>query len=228
MPGAEALRVTIDSKAFGGRPVLSGVRFTAGPGEVLALLAPSGTGKTTALRITVGLDRVFAGSVARPAGRIGAMFQEPRLLPWLSVAANIGLVAPELSCEAVEELLTEVDLAGQGDLLPKQMSLGMARRAAMARAISVKPSLLVLDEPFASLDPSLAARLAAAVTRQARAFGATVLIATHDLDQALAIADRILVLAGTAPATLAADFASSSAAAEEIRTRFTFLERGAR
>jgi NitT/TauT family transport system ATP-binding protein len=94
--------------------------------------------------------------------------------------------------------------------------------------LAVAPSLLVLDEPFASLDPGLAARLASTVMRQARGIGATVLMATHDLDQALAIADRILVLAGTAPATLVADIASSAASAGEIRTRFTFLEGGGR
>ena len=228
MPGAEALRVDIASKAFGESLVLSAVRFSAAPGEVLALLAPSGTGKTTALRIVLGLDREFSGSVVRPAGRIGAMFQEPRLLPWLSVADNIRLVAPSLTRQAADGLLAGVGLQGQGDLLPKQVSLGMARRVAMVRALAVRPSLLVLDEPFASLDPRLAAELAVAVTRQARACGAIVLVATHDLDQALAIADRILVLTGTAPATLAADIAAPAASAAEIRTRFAFLERNGR
>lgn len=223
-----AMKVSITTKSFGARPVLAEVRFNARPGEVLALLAPSGTGKTTALRIVMGLDRDFSGSVERPAGRIGALFQEPRLLPWLSVAANIRLVAPEVTQAAMDALLADVDLHGQGDLLPKQISLGMARRAAIVRALAVGPSLLVLDEPFASLDPGLAARLASTVMRQARGIGATVLMATHDLDQALAIADRILVLAGTAPATLVADIASSAASAGEIRTRFTFLEGGGR
>ena len=222
------MRVVIDGKAFAGKPVLSGVRFSANAGEVLALLAPSGTGKTTALRIVLGLDRDFAGSVARPAGRTGAMFQEPRLLPWLSVAANISLVAPALTRAAIDTLLADVGLQGQGDLLPKQISLGMARRVAIVRALAVRPSLLVLDEPFASLDPSLAARLAAEVTRQARDIGAIVLVATHDLDQALAIADRILVLTGTAPASLAADMASPSMSAAEIRTRFPFLNSNGR
>jgi ABC-type nitrate/sulfonate/bicarbonate transport system ATPase subunit len=219
------LRVDIGSKSFGGRPILAAVKFNAGPGEVLAVLAPSGTGKTTTLRIVSGLDANFAGSVVRPAGRIGAVFQEPRLLPWLSVIANIKLVAPDLTTKAADDLLGAVGLQGQGDLLPKQISLGMARRVAMVRALAVQPSLLILDEPFASLEPSLALRLAVTVTRQARDCGATVLVATHDLDQAAAIADRILVLSGTAPATLAADVVSSAAAAAEIRTRFAFLER---
>ncbi len=224
MPGAEGLRVAIEGKAFGGCPVLSGVRFSAVAGEVLALLAPSGTGKTTALRVVLGLDRDFAGSVARPAGRIGAMFQEPRLLPWLSGVANIRLVAPALTREAAERRLGDFGLQGQGDLLPKQMSLGMARRVALARALAVNPSLLVLDEPFASLDPGLAARLGTEVMRQARQIGAIVLMATHDLGQALAVADRILVLGGTAPARLAADILSASASAEEIKAEFGFLQ----
>ena len=232
MPGDKAvpdntgLRVVIDSKAFARVPVLSQVRFEARTGEVLALLAPSGTGKTTTLRIVLGLDRDFAGSVVRPAGRIGTVFQEPRLLPWLSVAANIALVAPELTRAAVDGLLASVGLHEQGDLLPKQISLGMARRAAIVRAMAVRPSLLVLDEPFASLEPNLAARLAASVTRQARDRGAIVLVATHDLDQALALSDRVLVLGGGAPATLVEDIVASPALAGEMRTRFAFLERG--
>ena len=226
VPGDSGLRVDIGSKAFGGTPVLSKIRFDAKAGEVLALLAPSGTGKTTALRIVLGLDRKFVGSVVRPMGRIGAVFQDPRLLPWLSVAANIGLVAPHLTAASVDALLARVGLQGQGGLLPKQISLGMARRAAIVRALAVAPSLLVLDEPFASLEPSLAAGLAAAVTRQARDLGAIVLVATHDLDQALAISDRVLVLGGDTPATLAADIVASPALAGEIRGRFGFLERG--
>jgi NitT/TauT family transport system ATP-binding protein len=220
------MNVIIRNKSFGARPVLAEVCFKAQPGEVLALLAPSGTGKTTALRIVMGLDKDFAGSVERPVGRIGAVFQDPRLLPWLSVAANIRLVAPDMTRAAVDTLLGWVGLQDQGDLLPRQISLGMARRAAIVRALAVRPSLLVLDEPFASLDPGLAARLAAVVIRRARDVGATVLMATHDLDQALAVADRILVLSGSAPAILAANIAASVSSAAEIRSKFAFLEPG--
>ena len=216
-------QVTIESKVFGARPVLEAVRFSASACEVLALLAPSGTGKTTALRIVLGLDNGFDGAVQRPAGCIGAVFQDPRLLPWIDVAANLRLVAPALTDAEIVALLDGVGLTGVAAYLPKQLSLGMARRVALARAMAVKPSLLVLDEPFASLDPSLAASLSVKVVTQARALGAVVLFATHDLDQAIAIADRILVLAGNAPATLAADVPALSTTAPALRRQFPFL-----
>jgi ABC-type nitrate/sulfonate/bicarbonate transport system ATPase subunit len=207
MPGAEALRVSIASKRFGARQVLTDLRFTAAPGEVLALLAPSGTGKTTALRIVLGLDRAFEGQVVRPAGPMGAVFQDPRLLPWLDIAANLRLVAPGLTTAEIDGLLALVSLEGAGRY-PRELSLGMARR--------VHPVLLVLDEPFASLDPSLALTLSRAVIARARADRATVLLASHDLDQALAIADRILILGGP-------DLAASGTDAATLRAQFPFL-----
>ncbi len=236
MPGATRLDLHIEAKAVrtpGGaaRTVLRDVRFSAGPGEFLAVFAPSGTGKTTTLRVVLGLDRDFAGAVQRPAGRVGVVFQEPRLLPWLTVAENLRLVAGEgTDAPDIAALLEQVGLPGAADRRPGELSLGMARRAALARALIVDPTLLVLDEPFASLDPQLVSQLAGVVSRWARKHAATVLLATHDLDQALGIADRILVLSGT-PATLAADLAvpdpadvaAVTALRDGLRARFPFL-----
>ena len=213
------------------RAVLRDVAFSAGAGELLALFAPSGTGKTTALRVTLGLDRDFVGEVRRPAGRVGAVFQEPRLMPWLTVAENLRLVMPEGSSEPdIAAILDAVGLPHAENLRPGALSLGMARRAALARALVVEPRLLVLDEPFASLDPLLAGQLSAIVARWARQHAAIVLMATHDLEQALSAADRILVLSGT-PATLAADLAvpdrtnvfAVTALRADLRARFAFL-----
>jgi len=223
VPGAEPLRVEIEAKAFGTHSVLHNVRFTASAGEVLAVLAPSGTGKTTVLRIAMGLDREFVGTARRPAGRLGAMFQEPRLLPWLSVGANLRLVEPGLGDADIERFLALAGLQGCAGCLPKQLSLGMARRVALARALAVRPALLVMDEPFASLDARLGARLGHAVTAHAREIGAIVLMATHDLDQARAIADRLLVLSGSSPATLGADLPAAAASAADLRARYGFL-----
>lgn len=240
MPGAAPLSVRIAAKRFpaagregGAREVLHEVAFDGTPGEVLALFGPSGTGKTTALRIVLGLDRDFAGSVRLPPGRVGAVFQEPMLLPWMTVADNVGLVAaPGASAPEVGALLDEVGLPGAGPLLPRELSLGMARRAALARALSVSPGLLVLDEPFASLDAGLGAQLSQVVARRARQDGMLVLLTTHDLDQALLIAHRVLVLAGR-PATLAADLAvprddeaGLAALRDDLHRRFPFLAPG--
>jgi ABC-type nitrate/sulfonate/bicarbonate transport system ATPase subunit len=134
------------------------------------------------------------------------MFQEPRLLPWLTVEANLRLVARRDSVVAGEiaALLAEVGLASAELLHPKELSLGMARRVALVRAMIGHPVLLVLDEPFASLDPKSAAGLKGVILRSARRDGALVLLTTHDLDQVLGFADRLLLLAGQ-PARLAAD-----------------------
>src|SRR5271170_6575741 len=173
MTGA-VLDVRIDAKSVpepGGelRPILLDVCFSAEPGEFLALFGPSGTGKTTTLRIALGLDPDFQGLVRRPDARVGVVFQEPRLLPWLTVADNLRLVMSDgASVPDISGLLQQVELPGIEQRRPRELSLGMARRVALARALAVDPQLLVLDEPFASLDPALAARLAGTVSRWAR------------------------------------------------------------
>lgn len=235
MPGDAELAVRIGAKSYSGaghrREVLREVSFAGRSGEILALLAPSGSGKTTILRIVLGLDRDFEGEVSRPEGRVGVMFQEPRLLPWLTVAANLRLVGG--AAAEIAGLLAAVGLAGTETLHPKALSLGMARRVALVRALLGRPRMLVLDEPFASLDPRAAAELAALVAQAARRDGALVLLSTHDLDQGLGIADRLLVLAGT-PASLAADCPTSQAGRapnaparphfkQKLLSRFPFL-----
>ena len=233
MPGDAALDLHIASKSFrapdGARePVLRDIRLLAGPGEFLALLAPSGTGKSTTLRIVLGLDEDFAGHASRPPGRLGVVFQEPLLAPWLTVAENIRLVVADgVAPPDIPAILDEVGLPGAEGRYPRELSLGMARRAALARALAVAPDLLVLDEPFASLDPQLAATLAGVVARWAARTRAIVILATHDLTQALGLANRILVLSGR-PATLAADLKVPGAKGreafrDEVLGRFPFL-----
>ena len=206
------LEIQIDRKIFTAadgtqRPVLRNITFSIAHGEVIALLGASGIGKSTTLRILLGLDNDFEGRITRATGRAGVMFQEPRLLPWLTVADNLRLVVTrDMPPPDIQALLAMVRLPDAGNLYPRQLSLGMARRVALARALAVSPEVLVLDEPFASLDPQLTATLAEVIERWTRDTGAAVLLATHDLAQALHLASRILVLAGT-PATLAADVA---------------------
>jgi len=237
----QRLLVRIETKTYadpsgGRREVLRDVAFTGGAGEIIALLAPSGAGKTTTLRIVLGLDRDFVGEVRCRPERIGVMFQEPRLLPWLTVEANLRLVASadtRGSDEEIASLLSVVGLAGTETLHPRALSLGMARRVALVRALLGHPRLLVLDEPFASLDRESAAAVIGLITRTARHDGALVLLTTHDLDQALGFADRLLLLAGQ-PARLAADCptraephsrdaTSLAGLREKLLTRFPFL-----
>jgi NitT/TauT family transport system ATP-binding protein len=232
------LELDIRAKSFAGadgvpRPVLRDTRIAVRPGEVLALLGRSATGKSTLLHIALGLDADFEGTVTLPRGRIGAVFQEPRLLPWLTVEANLRLVAGAAGpAPDIPALLAAVGVPEAALLRPGELSLGMARRVALARALAVAPALLVLDEPFASLDPRLVATLADLVAQEARGRGAAVLLATHDLEEALAIADRLLVIAGR-PAGLASDVALPPEAearanvAEGLRARFAFLRRDA-
>jgi NitT/TauT family transport system ATP-binding protein len=204
------LDVRIDRKTFltesgAERTVLRDVHFTVARGEVVGLLGASGAGKSTVLRILLGLDEAFEGEVRRDCRRIGVVFQEPRLLPWLTVADNIRLVVTgDMPQPDIEALLDAVRLPHVARLRPRQLSLGMARRVALARALAISPELLVLDEPFASLDARLGAGLAESVSSWARRSGAAVVVATHDLAQALERVSRLLILA-EAPTTLCAD-----------------------
>lgn len=176
--------------------------MTAAAGEVVALVGPSGCGKTTALGIIAGLDRAFEGTVSigpRPDGepaRLGYVFQEPRLLPWRTVRQNLLLALPKSRRlgSAVDLMLEAMELSALADLFPTQLSLGMARRVALARAFVVEPDLLLMDEPFVSLDEPTAVKLRALLVRMLERRPATVLLVTHNLREALALADRLLIL----------------------------------
>lgn len=174
---------------------LADVRFAVAPGEFVCLIGPSGAGKTTTLRLILGLDAGFEGEIRRPAGSLAAVFQEPRLLPWRSVDDNIRLALPEgIPHIDLQALFALVGLEGVGSLYPGELSLGMARRVAIARAFAVQPALLTLDEPFASLDDETADRLRGALLSAWAARPTAALMVTHNLREAIALADRILVM----------------------------------
>ena len=200
-PTVPFLTVDVTRKEAGGRTVIEGLRFSLLAGEIVALVGPSGCGKTTLLRLVGGLDRRFEGRIAWASGaapRIGTVFQEPRLLPWRTVRQNIALVHPP-DPAAAEALLTQLGLAPYGGLYPPALSLGMARRAAIARAFAIQPALLLLDEPFVSLDPAMAEQGRAVLTAAWAARRCAALLVTHDLAEAASLADRILLLS-TGPA----------------------------
>jgi NitT/TauT family transport system ATP-binding protein len=186
------------------RAVLRDVAFSVRQGEICALLGPSGCGKTTLLRIISGLDRDFEGRIAvPPAHKIGMVFQEPRLLPWRSVAQNLRLVG-HASDGDLAEIAEALGLSRHLDHFPGELSLGLARRVAIARAFAVKPDLLLLDEPFVSLDAALAARLREELLALVLKRDTATILVTHDVGEAISIADRIIVLS-QAPGHVVAD-----------------------
>jgi len=207
---SDRLDVNIKRKSYraasgGYRHILGHVSLGLNSGEVAALVGPSGCGKTTFLRIVVGLDRDFEGSVRLPSsGKLGVVFQEPRLLPWRTVEENVRLVAPQANEAALQALFITLGLAEHRRHYPGELSLGLARRVALARAFAVEPNLLVLDEPFVSLDVALAARMRAELVELVSRQPVTTLLVTHSIEEAIEIADRVVLLSA-APASLLGD-----------------------
>ncbi len=185
--------------------VLDGLRFSLRSGEVGALVGPSGCGKTTLLRIIAGLDRDYEGRAALPDhGRLGVVFQDPRLLPWRTVEQNVRIAAPEASDATLNALFRTLGLEAHRAHFPGELSLGLARRVALARAFAVEPHLLLLDEPFVSLDDALAARLRDELAELVTRRPVTTLLVTHDVGEAIGLADRLLFLTAS-PARVLAD-----------------------
>jgi ABC-type nitrate/sulfonate/bicarbonate transport system ATPase subunit len=204
------LEVDIARKAFtnaaGERlDVLADFNFALGAGEVGVFVGPSGCGKSTMLKILAGLDHDYQGRVMRPAdARIGMVFQEPRLLPWRSVEENVRLAAP-LADEAKLSALFEVlELDTHRSHFPGELSLGLARRVALARAFAVEPDFLILDEPLASLDDSLAARLRDQIATLVDSRSVTTLLVTHNVEDAVRLGDRLFLLSSR-PARIIAE-----------------------
>ena len=191
-----ALAVHIARKRYpGGAPVLQDLGFSANAGEFLAIVGPSGAGKTTLLRILCGLDGDFSGTVqTQGQANIGFVFQEPRLMPWLTVAQNLRLLDPGISAQRLQALLASVGLDDCSARFPRQLSGGMQRRVALLRAFLLKPNLLLMDEPFQSLDAPTAQHLRAMVLGLWSQSRPTVVFVTHSLPEALALADRVLFL----------------------------------
>jgi NitT/TauT family transport system ATP-binding protein len=167
------------------------------PESMTVLMGPSGCGKTTMLRIVAGLDDRYTGRVGtHPDIRIGLMFQEPRLLPWRTVKQNIMLVAaPDFTEEDLDRLAHAVGIADMLPRYPQELSLGLARRVALARAFATKPDLLLLDEPFVSLDERTADRLRKLLLDVWRARPTTAILVTHNAREAIMLADQLVLLA---------------------------------
>lgn len=202
------------------RPVLRDLDLTVASGEVLAIVGPSGCGKTTLLRLLAGLEAPERGRVlidGQPVAGVGGdravIYQEPRLLPWLTVLDNVafgldlrGVPAPEAR-ERARHYIRLVGLAEFEGAWPRQLSGGMAQRVGIARALTVRPRILLLDEPLGALDAMTRLTMQDELTRIWRDERVTMVLVTHDLEEAIFLADRVLVLSsdGTAPAVIGVD-----------------------
>ncbi len=200
------LRLCALSKTYpNGTEALADVTLDVPQGEIVAFVGGSGCGKTTMLRLIAGLEQASKGRVEldgetlnAPHPGVGVIFQEPRLLPWLTVAQNIGFgldALPRAERQArVEEALLRVGLAGYGGRWPRELSGGQAQRVAIVRALVARPKVLLLDEPFSALDAFTRASLHEHLIGLWEAHKPTLLLVTHDVEEAVTLADRVIVL----------------------------------
>ena len=209
-------------RRFGGRVVLDHLDLAIAGEELVVLLGPSGCGKTTLLRLMAGLDRPDGGTVEVPVRR-AIVFQGDRLLPWQRVLPNVtlGLHGSD-AAQRAQDALAEVGLAGRERAWPKELSGGEAQRVALARALVSEPQLVLLDEPFAALDAITRLRMHNLVRALRRQHHAAMLLVTHDVDEAITLADRIVVMsqgriAASYPVTLSAAEREVSAGREDLR-----------
>jgi len=203
-------------RVYGDRAVIRGLDLQIDRGEFVALLGESGCGKTTLLRALAGLDDIDGGRIDSPS-RPAVVFQEHRLLPWASLWRNValGLESPDARARA-EAALKEVGLSGREEDWPRNLSGGQAQRVALARALVGEPSLLLFDEPFAALDALTRIKMHGLVKELVAAHRPGVLLVTHDVDEAIALADRILVMRDGA---IAASYSVSATANAQRRSQ---------
>ncbi|MEE4221697.1 ABC transporter ATP-binding protein [Pseudomonas viridiflava] len=192
---AALMEIRVTHKAFTESTVLRDIDLSLQAGEIVSLLGPSGCGKSTLLRIAAGLERDFQGKVNRLLGEVAFVFQEPRLMPWLTVEQNIGFSDDgHYDRVWVRQLIDEVGLTGFAEALPKALSGGMAQRVAIARGLYSHPAVLLLDEPFSAVDAFTRMKLQDLLLQLASRHAITLLLVTHDVDEALYLSDRVLVM----------------------------------
>lgn len=226
--GSGPLKLHAAVKAYGGRAVLRGLDLVIDPGEILVVLGHSGSGKSTLLRVLAGLEELDSGQLTRGGRpladrpRTGMVFQQPLLLPWLTVRQNVALgLGYRANRDRVADHDAEVDtllgwlgLTELADAAPAELSGGQAQRVAIARALAVRPELLLLDEPFSALDPVTRTDLQDRLRALIGELGLTVVLVTHDVDEAIYLGHRVALLDGSG--TVAREWTPPSAGREEL------------
>ncbi|PTX54675.1 NitT/TauT family transport system ATP-binding protein [Litoreibacter ponti] len=197
----------LDGLSIGATAILGAISLRVARSETLALVGPSGVGKTSLLRIIAGLETRHQGR-CDAAGQVAMIFQEPTLLPWRNLTDNLCIPTGISKAEATAAL-AEVGLAGRGDDYPNTLSLGQQRRLSLARAFAVKPDLLLMDEPFVSLDQDLAREMMALFVKLRTAHNVTTILVTHVAEEAKQLATRIVTLGGT-PGAITGDVANTA------------------
>jgi sulfonate transport system ATP-binding protein len=194
MPQA-LLDIHVARKSFATTTVLNDIHLQLQPRETVSLLGPSGCGKSTLLRIVAGLEKDFEGRLLSHTEQLAFVFQEARLMPWLTVQQNIGFSDDDRYDKAwVAQLIEEVGLSDFADALPKALSGGMAQRVAIARGLYSRPRVLLLDEPFSAVDAFTRMKLQDLLLQLAERHAIALLLVTHDVDEALYLSDRVLVM----------------------------------
>jgi len=196
------MRVRDLTISYGSEPVLEGVNLAVGDGRFVSLVGPSGSGKSSLLRAVIGLQQPLSGTVETNLARsqLGILFQDDALLPWKTARDNVALglsfngMGRSKALAEAEAWLERLDLVGFGDRFPRHLSGGQRKRVALAQVLALKPKLILMDEPFASLDAIVGARVVRDVVALVERGGISVLLVTHDLEEALSLSDEVYLL----------------------------------
>jgi NitT/TauT family transport system ATP-binding protein len=208
------LRVSNLTISYGGEPILEGASLSVGQGQFVSLVGPSGSGKSSLLRAVIGLQRPLAGMVETglDPSEIGILFQDDALLPWRTARDNVTLgltfhgMEHRRAIEQADSWLERLGLAGLGDRYPRHLSGGQRKRVALAQVLALQPKLILMDEPFASLDAIVRARVVRDVAALVEREAISVLLVTHDLEEAISLSDRIYLLSQGPRARITNDY----------------------